>query len=114
MDVNYWIAMIGSATVMTMRDDSGGGFRAAFGVAEFRVLWCASLTSIVGDQLARLALSIVVFQRTGSPAWTALTYALTMLPGLLSGVLLTGLADRYPRRTVMVCSDLLRAALVAV
>ncbi|WP_106191981.1 MFS transporter [Umezawaea tangerina] len=99
---------------MTMRDDAGSGFRAAFGVAEFRVLWCASLTSIVGDQLARLALSILVFQRTGSPAWTALTYALTMLPGLLSGVLLTGLADRYPRRTVMVCSDLGRAALVAV
>ncbi|WNV84589.1 MFS transporter [Umezawaea sp. Da 62-37] len=99
---------------MTKRGDAGSGSRAAFGVAEFRVLWCASLTSIVGDQLARLALSIVVFQRTGSPAWTALTYALTMLPGLLSGVLLTGLADRYPRRTVMVCSDLLRAALVAV
>jgi len=96
---------------MTMRGD---GFRAAFGVAEFRVLWCASLTSIVGDQLARLALSILVFQRTGSPAWTALTYALTMLPGLLSGVFLTGLADRFPRRTVMVCSDLVRAVLVAV
>ncbi len=114
MDVNHWIGVIRSATVMTMRDDAGSGFRAAFGVAEFRVLWCASLTSIVGDQLARLALSILVFQRTGSPAWTALTYALTMLPGLLSGVLLTGLADRYPRRTVMVCSDLGRAALVAV
>ncbi|HEX6346189.1 MFS transporter [Umezawaea sp.] len=99
---------------MTMRADAGSGFRAAFGVAEFRVLWCASLASVVGDQLARLALSVLVFQRTGSPAWTALTYALTMLPGLLSGVLLTGLADRYPRRTVMVCSDLVRAALVAV
>jgi predicted MFS family arabinose efflux permease len=114
IDVNCWHGLIRSATVMTMREDAGGGFRAAFGVAEFRMLWCASLASIVGDQLARLALSILVFQRTGSPAWTALTYALTMLPGLLSGVLLTGLADRYPRRAVMVCSDVVRAALVAV
>ena len=97
-----------------MRDDGGSGFRAAFAVGEFRVLWWASITSIVGDQLARLALSILVFQRTGSPAWTALTYALTMLPSLVSGVLLTGLADRFPRRTVMVCSDLVRAALVGV
>lgn len=98
---------------MTMRQDKGTGFRAAFAVAEFRVLWCASLTSIVGDQLARLALSILVFQRTGSPGWTALTYAVTMLPSLLSGVLLSGLADRFPRRSVMVSSDLLRAVLVA-
>jgi predicted MFS family arabinose efflux permease len=97
-----------------MRYDGGSGFRAAFAVGEFRVLWCASITSIVGDQLARLALSILVFQRTGSPAWTALTYALTMLPSLLSGVLLSGLADRFPRRTVMVCSDLVRALLVGV
>jgi predicted MFS family arabinose efflux permease len=99
---------------MTMREDGGTGFRAAIAVPEFRVLWCASLTSIVGDQLARLALSILVFQRTGSPAWTALTYAVTMLPSLLSGVLLSGLADRFPRRAVMVSSDLLRAGLVAV
>jgi predicted MFS family arabinose efflux permease len=46
--------------------------------------------------------------------WTALTYALTMLPSLVSGVLLTGVADRFPRRAVMVCSDLVRAGLVAV
>ncbi|RKT55895.1 MFS transporter [Saccharothrix australiensis] len=92
----------------------GTGFRAAFTVPEFRVLWAAAALSTVGDQLARVALSVLVFQRTGSAAWTALTYALTMLPALVSGVLLTGLADRYPRRAVMVAADLLRAALLAV
>ncbi|GLZ31653.1 MFS transporter [Lentzea sp. NBRC 105346] len=83
-----------------------------FAIGEFRTLWTAELFSIAGDQLARVALSVLVFDRTHSPAWTALTYALTMLPNLVSGVLLSGLADRFPRRTVMVTSDLVRAALV--
>lgn len=85
-----------------------------FSVGEFRVLWAAAAQSIVGDQLARVALSVLVFQRTGSAAWTAAMYALTQLPALLSGVLLSGLADRFPRRAVMVGCDLSRAALVGV
>lgn len=83
-----------------------------FAVDEFRVLWLAAAQSIIGDQLARVALSVLVFQRTGSLALTAAVYALTQLPALVSGVLLAGLADRYPRRAVMVCCDMSRAALV--
>ena len=85
-----------------------------FSVGEFRVLWVAAAQSIVGDQLARVALSVLVFQRTGSAGWTAAMYALTQLPALLSGVLLSGLADRFPRRAVMIGCDLSRAALVGV
>jgi predicted MFS family arabinose efflux permease len=85
-----------------------------FAIREFRSLWLAYAQSIIGDQLARVALAILVFDRTGSAAWTAATYSLTYLPALVSGVLLSGLADRFPRRTVMICADLTRAALVAV
>ena len=70
--------------------------------SEFRTLWAALAQSVLGDQLARVALSLLVFERTESAGWTAATYALTSLPALLSGVLLTGLADRFPRRTVMI------------
>ena len=93
---------------------SRAGTAAVFGVGEFRVLWLAGVTSIVGDQLARVALSLLVFSRTGSAAATAGTYALTMLPALVAGVLLSGLADRWPRRSVMVTADGVRAVLVAV
>lgn len=81
-------------------------------VSEFRTLWTAYAQSVLGDQLARVALALLVFERTDSPGWTAATYALTTLPALLSGVLLSGLADRFPRRTVMISCDLVRAALV--
>jgi MFS family permease len=81
---------------------------------EFRALWAAELCSIVGDQLARVGLAVLVYSRTGSAAWAAVTYALTFLPALAGGVLLGRLADRYRRRELMVLADLLRAALLAV
>ncbi|WP_433558874.1 MFS transporter [Pseudonocardia xinjiangensis] len=92
---------------------AGGELGAVFRVREFRVVWAAELLSIAGDQLARVALAVLVYGRTGSAAWAAATYALTFLPALLGGVLLSGLADRYRRREVMIGSDVLRAVLVA-
>lgn len=82
---------------------------AVFAVPEFRILWSAELLSVCGDQLARVALAVLVYGRTGSATWAAATYALTFLPALFGGVLLSGLADRFRRREVMIASDLLRA-----
>jgi predicted MFS family arabinose efflux permease len=77
------------------------------------VLWLADAQSMAGDQLARVALSVLVFERTSSALLTALTYALTFLPALIGGALLSGLADRMPRRRVMIAGDLIRAVLLA-
>jgi MFS family permease len=87
------------------------GFRDVLAVAEFRALWSAEVVSVCGDQLARVALSVLVYERTSSVALTALTYALTFVSALLGGVVLSGLADRFPRRTVLIASDLVRAVL---
>jgi len=87
-------------------------FGQVFAVGEFRALFAAQALSVAGDQLARVALAFLVFDRTGSAALTALTYALTFLPDLIGGPLLSGLADRYRRRELMFLTDLARAALV--
>jgi predicted MFS family arabinose efflux permease len=89
-------------------------YRDVFAVAEFRRLWFAHVLSVAGDQLARVALTVLVFDRTASAGLAALTYAVTYLPDLLGGATLGGLADHYPRRTVMVLADVGRAGLVAV
>jgi len=88
-------------------------FRDVFGDREFRAIWLAEFASIAGDQFARVALTVVVFQRTGSPLLTALTYATTYLPWLIGGLFLSDLADRFPRRTVMIAADVTRMLLVA-
>lgn len=88
-------------------------WRDVFGHAEFRALFAAGVLSVVGDQLARVALSVLVFDRTASAGLTAVAYALTYVPDLLFGPLLAGIADRFPRRGVMIVTDLARAVLVA-
>ena len=89
-------------------------FAQVFGVDEFRAVWLAQLLSVAGDQLARVAITILVYDRTRSALLTALTYALTYLPWLVGGVALSGLADRLPRRQVMIACDLARLVLVLV
>lgn len=94
--------------------DRPARFREVFAEPRFRALWIAQLLSVVGDQVARVALAVLVFAETSSAALTALTYALTFLPDLVAGPLLSGLADRFPRRATMIVADLARAGLVVV
>jgi MFS family permease len=81
-------------------------------IGEFRALWLGQCLSLLGDQLAQVALALLVYDRTGSPLATAAVYALTYLPPILGGPVLAGLADRFPRRRIMIVCDLARAALV--
>jgi MFS family permease len=89
-------------------------YRQVFAVREFRALWIAQILSIVGDQLARVALTLLVFDRTHSPLLAAVTFTASVVPTFLGGVLLSGVADKLPRRQVMIVCDLSRALLIAV
>jgi MFS family permease len=85
-----------------------------FAVGEFRALWLAQILSVAGDQLARVALTLLVFDRTHSAFLAALTFAASVVPTFLGGLVLSGLADRLPRRQVMIACDLIRVVLVIV
>jgi len=89
-------------------------FRDVFAVREFRCLWFSEILSVAGDRLALVALTLLVYDRTKSPLLAAVTYAVGYLPWVIGGLFLADLADRRPRRSVMVGCDLVRAALVAV
>lgn len=79
----------------------------------FAVLFGAEMQSIVGDQVARVALSVLAFDRTHSAVAAAGTYAATMVPALVGGLWLSGLADRLPKRAVMVAVAALSATCFA-
>jgi hypothetical protein len=89
-------------------------FRDVFAVPEFRALWMAQLLSVIGDQLARVALTVLVYDRTRSALLAAITFVASIVPNFIGGVTLAWLADRYPRRAVMIACDVIRAALVLV
>jgi MFS family permease len=89
-------------------------FREVFAVGEFRPLFGSYLLSTIGDELARVALTILVYQRTDSALLSAVTFAISYLPWLVAGPVLAALADRLPRHRVLIASDVARAVLVAV
>jgi len=85
-----------------------------FAIAEFRALWLAQLLSVAGDQLARVALTVLVYDRTRSALLAAVTFVVSIVPTFVGGITLAWLADRYPRRNVMIGCDLVRCFLVLV
>lgn len=75
---------------------------------DIRLLWLAKVSSEIGDWSARLALAYLVLERTRSPFATAAVTAVSLAPWLGLGQVLSTLADRFPHRSVMVVSDLVR------
>src|SRR5260370_8096597 len=77
----------------------------------FRRLFLAHSILRAGDAFNTVALVVLVFRLTGSGIGVAATVAFEVAPVLLFGPLAGLLADRLPRRRVMVAADLLRAGL---
>ena len=81
---------------------------------DFRLLWSGQTISLIGDGAFLVALGWKSFELTGSKSTLALVllgHSAAMLTTLLIG---GALADRYPRRTLMIISDLARCACMVV
>lgn len=77
----------------------------------FRRLLLAQTMSRWGDTFNYVALVILVFRLTGSGLKVAATVAFEIVPVLLLSFIAGAVVDRFPRRAVMVISDLGRAAI---
>lgn len=74
----------------------------------FRLLFLAALGSGVGTMLAVIALTVDVYERTGSGAWVSALLIADFLPTIAIGLLLGPLVDRLSRRRLMIAADLVR------
>jgi MFS family permease len=77
------------------------------------VLLSAQALSSAGDWAARIALAVLVFDKTGSAALTGLVVTVSVLPWIGIGQVLATLGDRLPRRQLMIGCDLISAAAFA-
>jgi len=75
------------------------------GLRTFIVIWLGQLASLVGSGLTSFALSLWVYERTGSVTQFALISLFAVLPGIILSPLAGALADRWNRRWVMILSD---------
>lgn len=100
---------------MSHETDSGAArYRAVLGNSELVALLAARLLSGIGDQMARVVLALYVLERSnGNALLAAGVLAVSYLPSTFGFAFLGSLADRFPRRSVMLWADLARALLVA-
>ena len=78
--------------------------------AGFRSLLLASFASGVGTMLAVIALTVDVYERTGSGWWISALLIADFLPTIAIGLVLGPLIDRLSRRMLMIVADLGRFA----
>ncbi|WP_432979272.1 MFS transporter [Dactylosporangium sp. CA-233914] len=81
---------------------------------EFAALFAAQAQSNLGDNVARAAVIALVYNQTNSPVLSAAAFAISYLPWLGAGALLSAWAERHPYRRTMIGCDLLRAGLMFV
>jgi len=89
-----------------------GRYRDAFASAEFRVVFGSYTVSMLGSVVAAVALTVLVYERSGSSLLAALTFTLAFLPHLVGGALLSSLADGMAPRRLLVLCDAVAAVLV--
>ncbi|MEV4169835.1 MFS transporter [Nonomuraea sp. NPDC049709] len=87
----------------------GATFGEVFAVKEFRVLFGSFVLLVGADGIKMLALSVLVYARTGSPGLSAAAYMAGWLPYIAGGLFLLSLADRMSPRALMVVGELVRA-----
>lgn len=94
--------------------DVPASYRDALRSAEFRGLVVAQVLSEWGDHIARVALASLVLARTDSAFLAILAFVVSLAPSVFGSALLGGLADRLPRKVVLLGCDLARALIITV
>src|SRR5919201_1426510 len=78
----------------------------------FRLLWLGQVVSQMGDWFDTIAVYTIALRLTGSSRSVALIMVARFLPSVVFGPLSGVVADRFSRRTIMIASDIVRAAVV--
>ncbi|MBI3818964.1 MAG: MFS transporter [Planctomycetes bacterium] len=77
--------------------------------AAYRRLWLAQFISFVGDWFTFVALAEMLYQETGRRIETSIFIVAQSVPSLILSSVSGSLADRIPRKKILIACDLLRA-----
>ncbi len=80
--------------------------------SNFRKLFSGQLISGLGDWLATFAFIALVYSLTGQATSVAFILILRLVPPMFAAPIGGVLADRLPRKTIMITTDLLRAGII--
>jgi MFS family permease len=94
-------------------EERAATFREVLSSREYQAVFVASALSWFGDYAARAAVTALVYLKTDSVAASAATFAISYLPWLGIGAVLSAVAERHSYRRVMVICDLTRLAIMS-
>lgn len=81
----------------------------AFKHRDFTIFWSGALVSNTGSWLQLLTVPYVLFELTGSALWVGLVAVAQFVPQMVMSPLGGSLADRRPRRTLLLSTQVLMA-----
>lgn len=68
----------------------------------FRFLWLSFLISSIGDWLYKLALPVVILQKTGSAYHAATAFGVSFIPWIIFSMIGGVVADNYSKKHVLI------------
>ena len=89
------------------------GYRAVLRQKQYTKLIGANIINRFGDSIDAIAFTWLVYELSGSAAWSAVIFGVNMLPTVLLGPFAGALAERMDKKWTMVISDSIRGLLVA-
>lgn len=81
--------------------------------ADFLRYWGSRAVTMIGSSVTAVALPVLIYQITGSPALTSALMATSTLSMALFGLVGGVLGDRFDRRRIMIVADLVSAVAIA-
>ena len=76
------------------------------------LLLSGQLVSQIGDKFHMLAVAFLVLNTTGSPAKMGIVLFCSIFPSMVLGIFAGAVVDRYNRKTIIVCADVVRGVVV--
>jgi MFS family permease len=90
-----------------------GGYRAILSHKQYTKLIAANVINRFGDSIDAIAFTWLVYELSGSAAWSAIIFGVNMLPTVVFGPFAGALAEHMDKKWTMVISDITRGLLVA-
>ena len=84
-----------------------------FSDSNYRKLLLSEMIDRFGDSVDALAFTWLVYQITGSAMWSAIVFALNMLPNVIVQPFAGAIVERQDKKKVIILTYILRAIVIA-
>ena len=96
-----------------MKEEIKVGYRDIFRQVEYMKMMVAALINRFGDSIDAIASVWIVYEITGNAAWSAMMFGVNRIPSIVVTPLAGAWVEGRKKKTIMVVTDLIRAACVA-